>query len=90
MNILGFLAVIIICGALVAITILLCKYGIVIHRTHEDLTKPPEPVEKPAIGFTPASDKKEKDIAPVSMDAVIKAANELMGISTEEVTDGKE
>lgn len=88
MNIFGFFAVVIACVAICIITMIVCKHGITIHHTHKDLTEQPAPVEKPAIGFTP--DKKEdktdinKNVEVTSMDAVIKAANELMGIETVE------
>lgn len=86
MNVFGFLAVIIICATICIITMVLCRHGITVHRTYKDITEQLAPVEKPVMGFTP--EKKEtaqdinKEVAVTSMDAVIAAANELMGIET--------
>ena len=86
MNIFGFFAVIIACVAVCIITMIVCKHGITIHHTNKDLTEQPAPVEKPVMGFAPEKkdDKSDvnKEVAVASMDAVIAAANELMGIET--------
>lgn len=96
MNIFGFFAVIIACIAICIIVMIVCKHGITIHHTHKDLTEQPAPVEKPVMGFAPEK-KDEKsnvneEVAVASMDAVIAAANELMGIETmsKEVNNGRQ
>lgn len=86
MNIYGLFAVLIICTAAVGITLLVCKNGITIHKTSADVTQRPQIVEvsKPE---EKSETKKEKPISETSMDAVIKAANELMGINVPDKED---
>lgn len=79
MNIFSLLAVIVICITWAATVLVLSKTGITIHRTSADVTKRPE-----VSTITPAKpdeSKKPKDVATLSLDAVIQAANEVMGIS---------
>lgn len=85
MTLYGFLATIIICGATVGIVTMLCKWGIIIHHTHKDITEKPAPIEISQMNFTSEKSEKpapDKAVEVTSMDAVIKAANELMGIET--------
>ena len=100
MNVFGFISIIVICLTIIAVTFLLCRYGIIIHRTYKDLTETPEQPERATMGFTPATTPEgnkevkelpENPVAIASMDAVIKAANELMGIETvtKETEDGR-
>lgn len=99
MNVFGFFAVIIACITLCIITMIVCKKGLTITKRWEDNTKD-APETKNPMGFTPSlptvnenieKEINEQTVAKASMDAVIKAANELMGIQTEEVKDdGKE
>jgi hypothetical protein len=81
MNIFGFFAVLIICAALVTIVYFICDSGIVIHKSYEDITKRPQ-VAQPVEEKQKKQEKQEKDVAVESMDAVIQAANALMGIET--------
>lgn len=95
MNIFGFLATIIGCGTAVGITWLLTRKPIsfkIIKTTETPkIVIPPENTEVP-LNTEPnvILTKKEDEQKVLSMDAVIKAANELMGIQTEEDLDGKE
>ena len=93
MNVFGFISIIVICLTIIAVTFLLCKCGIIVHRTYKDLTETPEQPEKATMGFAPEEVKElpENPVATASMDAVIKAANELMGIETvtKEIEDGR-
>ena len=102
MNIFGFLSVIAICIAACIITMILCKIGIKYTKcdnsdhswldttlkllnqnqsnklvTTGDITKLEEELNKSAVSKN-------------SMDAVIKACNEMMGITTTEVEDDKQ
>lgn len=95
MNIFGLIATIVGCGTAVGITWLLTRKPISfkIIRSNEapKVVIPPENKEvllkaEPTVVTT----KKEDEIKIASMDAVIKAANELMGIATEEELNGKE
>lgn len=95
MNIFGLIATIVGCGTAVGITWLLTRKPIsfkIIRSTeapHVVIPKENKEVllkEEPVIAVT----KKEDEIKIASMDAVIKAANELMGIATEEELNGKE
>lgn len=82
MNIFGFLSTIIICATIVVIVWLILRkpFSVRIIRAYE---QPKVVVEKKEAQIdkepTPAVDK---DVAISSMDAVVKAANELMGIET--------
>ena len=90
MNIFGFLAVIMAGIASVIITALLCKCGITIHRTSEDVTKRPQiatSIEVPEKKTSTETSKTKEDDSVKNMDAVIRAANELMGIGTIEKED---
>lgn len=91
MNIYGLLAVIISCITLVGIILmmLLKPFHFIITHITKDITPPPPEPEKPSMGFkTDKTAKKleeeinETQISSASMDAVIQAANELMGIET--------
>ena len=96
MNIFGLIATIVGCGTAVGVTWLLTRKPIsfkIIRSTEAPkMVIPPEPTkeEKEKIESAIAITKKEDEIKIASMDAVIKAANELMGITTEEVINGKE
>lgn len=91
MNIFGLIAVIVACITACIITMIVCKLGITMTRQYRDLTNP-APEEHPAMGFVNDNksntelEKKlnEDQVAKASMDAVIRAANELMGIEIEE------
>jgi hypothetical protein len=91
MTIYGFFATIIICATVLGGIFLLAKYPLSfrIIRTTEapKLVVPkevPETVKVEVANNTTVTENKE-EVKVVSMDAVIKAANELMGIqSTEE------
>ena len=94
MNVFGFLAVIIICVTIIGVVLLLCHKSITITHIHKDITEQPKPEERPTMGFSvEEKDKQEKeinkDIAQIGMDAVITAANKLMGIDVEEVDNGR-
>lgn len=87
MNLYAFLAVIIACATAITITCILIKSTIRIKIEKDPLTSvAPLAVSVPDTkSTTPIPDqpeKKQEDIAAVSMDAVIAAANELMGITT--------
>ena len=89
MTIYGFFATIIICATVLGGVWLLSKFPFTINiRTIKATEAPkaaPVPVEKKTEVKEEAKNDKDKPVATVSMDAVIKAANELMGIqSTEE------
>lgn len=97
MNILGFGAVTVTCVTLIIIVTLLVKAGITIRiekTEKKDMTDYcPAAVEKPApkedLAKLEEELNKKKDFQ-ASMDAVIKSANELMGIETkEDDVDGK-
>jgi hypothetical protein len=79
MNIFGFLAVLFACLAAVVIVFLLCKYGFTIHNVYEDLTKRPQ-ISDSIVPIPEKDEKKPEKTAVISMDAVIQAANEVMGI----------
>jgi hypothetical protein len=79
MNLFGFLAIILICITIVIVMHMLTTSGISIHKTTADVTTRPQVVvTEPAKEDTPKTDSEK--IAAVSLDAVIKAANEVMGI----------
>lgn len=90
MTIYGFFATIIICATVLGGVWLLSKFPFTINIRTIKATEAPKvtPVEtKPETKeeVKDNKDAKDKPVATVSMDAVIKAANELMGIqSTEE------
>lgn len=79
MNLFGFLAIIIICITIVIVIYMLTTSGILIHKTTADVTKRPQiVVPEPVKEETSKPDSEKMDI--ISLDAVIKAANEVMGI----------
>lgn len=92
MNVFGFLAAIVICGTVIGSIWLLTRKPISIRiiRTTEPPkivnSKPISPEElKKAVDNAPIVSVKpeiDKEVEVTSMDAVIKAANELMGIET--------
>lgn len=100
MNIFGFLAAVVGCGTAIVITWLLTRkpisFRIIKTDAHTKSIKNFEPTEQQTTllnsetkDTTPI--KENENIAVASMDAVIKAANTLMGIgSVEEDTNGKE
>ena len=79
MNIFGFLAVIIVCITIAIVMHMLTTAGISIHKTTADVTKRPQVVvTEPVKEETPKTGSEKVDV--VSLDSVIKAANEIMGI----------
>ena len=92
MNVFGFLAVIIICGTIIGSIWLLTRKPISIRIIRT--TEPPKVVNSnpiPSVELTkaidtapvtPVKNEIDKEVEITSMDAVIKAANELMGIET--------
>lgn len=79
MNLFGFLAIIIICITIVIVMYMLTTSGISIHKTTADVTKRPQAViTEPVKEETTKTDPEKVDV--ISLDAVIKAANEVMGI----------
>lgn len=89
MNLFGFLAIIIICITIVIVMHMLTTSGISIHKTTADVTKRPQVVvTEPVKEETPKTDSEKVDV--ISLDAVIKAANEVMGIEviTKEENNG--
>lgn len=78
MNIFGFLAVLIASAACVGSVYLICKFGITIHHVNTTVLPPKAAPVADAV----TTKKKDEDPSELSMDAVIKAANELMGIET--------
>lgn len=93
MNIFGFLATIVICATVCAVTVWVCKHGIKITTQYEDKTV--HAVDSPASNASVNDNEKLEEeinkttVTKASMDAVIKSCNELMGIETEEVDDGQ-
>lgn len=96
MTIFGFFATIVICITLVAIVLLLHKYPITI-LTRKHVTVKQDELDK-VITEKPDNTEIEKALnqhyqtrKDQGMDALISAANALMGIQTteEDVTDGK-
>jgi predicted Holliday junction resolvase-like endonuclease len=100
MNALGFVAIIIICLTIITIICILTMKGITIRIEKKDTTelKPPvfvketKQVSEPKQVSKELEDTLNKKNFQASMDAVIKSANELMGIAVEEDLDkdGKE
>lgn len=97
MDLYGLIAVIIICVTLMGIVGLIttCTFSFKITRIEPQATNPNETTTdlSSPIGFVTDDDNDSKDnytevkentIEVTSMDAVIKAANELMGIQTED------
>lgn len=79
MNLFGFLAIIIICIAIVIVMYMLTTSGITLHKTTADVTPRPQViVSEPVKEETPKTNSEK--VAELSLDAVIKAANEVMGI----------
>ena len=91
MSTLGFIAIVIVCITWLITVFRFSKTGITIHRTSEDVTKRPSIVTDV---ITPESTTTEEtpqnQIAKASLDAVIQAANEIMGINviTQEDANG--
>ena len=84
MNILGFIAIILIC--LTALAIAYLNYRI--HNIHIVKPKAPTPAQlkelenQPVQVIKPEEKPEELPITEASMDAVIQSVNELMGIQT--------
>lgn len=79
MNLFGFLAIIIICITIVIVMHMLTTAGISIHKTTADVTPHPQViVTEPVKEETPKTNSEK--VSEISLDAVIKAANEVMGI----------
>ena len=99
MNGLGFGAVTIICVTLIIIVGIIAKLGFTVRVEKKDTTelKPPvllketkpDPVEAKQVSKELEEELNKKNLQ-ASMDAVIKSANQLMGIEVEEEQDGKE
>ena len=94
MNVFGFFAVIIACITICIIVMIVCRCGITVHHTNKDLTVKPRSVDRPVPRSLtePKEEKQEpKEVEVTSMDAVIKAANALMGIETieKEINNGR-
>jgi hypothetical protein len=92
MSTLGFIAIIIGCITWLITVFRFSKTGITIHRTSEDVTKRP-PIATDAVAPEPTATTEEtpqNQIAKVSLDAVIQAANEIMGVNviTQEDANG--
>ena len=91
MNIYGLLATIIIASAIVGSVVLITCLGIKVNITRN--THVTTDSKNPATAQSTSTETLEKElndadtIAKASMDAVIKAANELMGIETEETNE---
>lgn len=92
MDLLGLIAVIVSCGTILGVFLLITLRPISFKIIKEDqetqiITETTEENTK-NIGFVQPKEKEEyteildNDIAAASMDAVIQAANELMGITT--------
>ena len=86
MNVFGFLSTIFICATVVAVTWFMFNKTLNIKITRaEEQPKPPMFVTKP-VDADEARKKLEeeinKDRPVISMDSVIKSANEVMGIET--------
>ena len=103
MNIFGLIATIIVCGTVATVTWLITRKPLSFRIIHGEETlktskaKTAEAVEKPEEKLpevtAPDKDLNGNNIALSSMDAVIQAANELMGIETltkEDVNGRKE
>ena len=100
MNAWNFLIVLLICVTLLIIADMITKKGITITRIYKDITDKEEiskDISEKKFGFEKDNqdnkeDNKEEtqEIAQASMDAVIKAANELMGIEVEEDVNNAE
>ncbi len=87
------LATIIYCLTLIVIVYLFVRTPIKINFTKKIELPKQEPVQEPKKEDTTESEKQvNKNVAAASMDAVIKAANELMGIETidKETSNGRE
>ena len=99
MNVLGFLATIIICGTAITIAWLLCKMGIKLNKTYQDNTVVVKPNTTTIKAETyPVETKTNQELEEElnkqqtsGMDVVIEAVNKLMGIQpVEEVkNEGK-
>lgn len=84
MNLFGLIATLFVCITIAASVYIVCKQGVTIYRVHEDIVNATQtPAPAPAV---PEELKKrnDKDDAIKAMDAVVKAANELMGIGVVE------
>lgn len=81
MNVFGFFAVIIICATIIGAIWFLNKFPITIKTIQS--TEAPKIIEavKPTVEDKP--EEESEVLQKASMDAVIRAANELMGIETE-------
>lgn len=88
MNLFGFLAVIVVCITIVIVVHMLTTSGISIHKTTADVTKRALPVVSESVKED--TDIKPEDVKIISLDSVIKAANEVMGIevATKEDNNG--
>lgn len=93
MNVLGFFAVLAVCATALGITVIIFSKTFTITHLHKDITEKVEDKIDNQIGFydkeisqKPQNENQEipQNISKASMDAVIKAANELMGITIEE------
>lgn len=82
MNVFGFFAVIIICATIIGAIWFLNKFPITI-KTIKSTDEAPKTIEvvKPTVEDKP--EEESEVLQKASMDAVIRAANELMGIETE-------
>lgn len=94
MNIFGFLAVLIAAVAMVLVAwIAFTKpFTIITHyKVEEEKKEEPKPMGFNADIKTDSKQEKEEPVAVVAMDAVIRAANTLMGVVNEEgVNDRKD
>lgn len=91
MNVFGFLTAVIFCVTFVLLRWFAHKYPLIFHfriTKDSEQVKDKTPVDADKnIEVTEEANKIENEVAAASMDAVIQAANELMGIKTVDKED---
>ena len=86
MNIFGLIATGLICGTILGISLIISKKGVTITHINKLEHEKQEIIQQPVTDIIQIKD--EDQLAKNSMDSVIAAVNDLMGIQKEE-TDGR-